>query len=73
MYTFKLFFYYLIVYFKLNFVNALVVPFHFKRWVTNSSGILSYYQNEEEVNSGAKASIRVSSCEITLDQVDNRR
>jgi len=43
------------------------------RYFTLQSGILSYYQNEEEVNSGAKASIRVSSCEITLDQVDNRR
>ena len=38
-----------------------------------NSGILSYYQNEEEVNAGAKASIRVASCEILLDNVDNRR
>lgn len=43
------------------------------RFFTLQSGILSYYQNEEEVNSGAKASIRVSSCDIILDNVDNRR
>jgi len=33
-------------------------------------GILSYYQNEEEVEAGAKASIKVTACDIIPDSID---
>lgn len=43
------------------------------RYFKLENGILSYYQNEEEVDSGAKASLKVSSCDIVPDIVDNRK
>jgi len=43
------------------------------RYFRLENGILSYYQNEEEVDSGAKASLKVSSCDIVPDIVDNRK
>ena len=43
------------------------------RYFRLENGILSYYQNEEEVDSGAKASLKVSSCDIVPDTVDNRK
>ena len=47
--------------------------FNPQRYFTLQNGTLSYFQNEEEVNMGAKASIRVASCEVTPDTIDNKR
>ena len=43
------------------------------RYFKLENGILSYYQNEEEVESGAKASIKIASCDIVTDLIDNTK
>ena len=43
------------------------------RYFKLENGILSYYQNEEEVTAGAKASIKIASCDIVTDLIDNRK
>lgn len=34
------------------------------RWFVLENGVLAYYKSEEDVNSGCKGSVKVSTCEI---------
>lgn len=43
------------------------------RFFSLENGILSYYQNEDEVVNGAKSAIRISGADVQLDAVDPRR
>lgn len=43
------------------------------RYFSLENGILSYYQSEDEVVSGAKAAIRVASADVLVHPTDNRR
>ncbi|TGZ75043.1 hypothetical protein CRM22_000607 [Opisthorchis felineus] len=44
-----------------------------QRWFTLKDGILSYYRSQEEVNSGCKGSLRLSSCDLIVHTTDPRR
>lgn len=43
------------------------------RWFVLENGILSYYKSQEEVKQGSKGSVKVSVCQINVNQVDRTR
>ncbi|XP_045785502.1 pleckstrin homology domain-containing family A member 3-like [Maniola jurtina] len=43
------------------------------RWFVLENGILSYYKSQEEVNQGCKGSVKVSVCQINVNNIDNTR
>ncbi|XP_026758099.1 pleckstrin homology domain-containing family A member 3-like [Galleria mellonella] len=43
------------------------------RWFILENGILSYYKSQEEVNQGCKGSVKVSVCQINVNNIDNSR
>ncbi|KAM3963451.1 pleckstrin homology domain-containing family A member 3 [Aphomia sociella] len=43
------------------------------RWFILDNGILSYYKSQEEVNQGCKGSVKVSVCQINVNNIDNSR
>ncbi|CAG9783629.1 unnamed protein product [Diatraea saccharalis] len=43
------------------------------RWFILENGILSYYKSQEEVNQGCKGSVKVSVCQINVNNIDNTR
>ncbi|XP_063377992.1 pleckstrin homology domain-containing family A member 3-like [Cydia fagiglandana] len=43
------------------------------RWFILDNGILSYYKSQEEVNQGCKGSVKVSVCQINVNQIDSTR
>ncbi|XP_007888275.1 pleckstrin homology domain-containing family A member 3 isoform X2 [Callorhinchus milii] len=43
------------------------------RWFVLDSGILSYYDSQDDVNKGSKGSIKMSVCEIKVHPADNTR
>jgi len=43
------------------------------RWLVLSKGILSYYNNSDEVDKGCRASIKLSACDIIAYPSDNSR
>ncbi|XP_053625307.1 pleckstrin homology domain-containing family A member 3-like [Plodia interpunctella] len=43
------------------------------RWFILENGILSYYKSQEEVNQGCKGSVKVSVCQINVNNLDNLR
>ncbi|XP_013146043.1 PREDICTED: pleckstrin homology domain-containing family A member 3-like [Papilio polytes] len=43
------------------------------RWFVLENGILSYYKSEEEVFQGCKGSVKVSVCQINVNNIDNTR
>ncbi|XP_068630133.1 pleckstrin homology domain-containing family A member 3-like isoform X1 [Battus philenor] len=43
------------------------------RWFVLENGILSYYKSQEEVIQGCKGSVKVSVCQINVNNIDNTR
>ncbi|KAL0841932.1 hypothetical protein ABMA28_014162 [Loxostege sticticalis] len=43
------------------------------RWFILENGIISYYKSQEEVNQGCKGSVKVSVCQINVNNIDNTR
>ncbi|XP_059054187.1 pleckstrin homology domain-containing family A member 3-like [Achroia grisella] len=43
------------------------------RWFILENGILSYYKSQEEANQGCKGSVKVSVCQINVNNIDNSR
>ncbi|KAJ0180422.1 hypothetical protein K1T71_003826 [Dendrolimus kikuchii] len=43
------------------------------RWFILENGILSYYKSQEEVVQGCKGSVKVSVCQINVNNIDNTR
>ncbi|CAB3234500.1 unnamed protein product [Arctia plantaginis] len=43
------------------------------RWFVLENGIISYYKSQEEVSQGCKGSVKVSVCQINVNNIDNTR
>ncbi|XP_038215930.1 pleckstrin homology domain-containing family A member 3-like [Zerene cesonia] len=43
------------------------------RWFVLENGILSYYKSQDEVCQGCKGSVKVSVCQINVNNIDNTR
>lgn len=43
------------------------------RWFVLENGILSYFKSQEEVIQGCKGSVKVSVCQINVNNIDNTR
>ncbi|CAG9096463.1 unnamed protein product [Plutella xylostella] len=43
------------------------------RWFVLENGILSYYKSQEEVSQGCKGSVKVSVCQINVNNIDSTR
>ncbi|CAF4774314.1 pleckstrin homology domain-containing family A member 3-like isoform X1 [Pieris napi] len=43
------------------------------RWFVLENGILSYYKSQDEASQGCKGSVKVSVCQINVNNIDNTR